>query len=110
MALANGGTLYLAEQEVLASAIDLAKLVVDKQITNVTLPPSMLKVLPDEELPHLDALVAAGEACTPDLVERWSPGRDFYNAYGPTEATVCASMYLCSDNENLPLVSYISRA
>ena len=102
MALANGGTLYLAEQEVLASAIDLAKLVVDKQITNVTLPPSMLKVLPDEELPDLGVMVAAGEACTPDLVERWSPGRDFYNAYGPTEATVCASMYLCSNNENQP--------
>jgi len=105
MALANGATLCLARQEVLASGIDMARYMDDKEVTNVTLPPSVLRVLSQDELPHLNTVIAAGEACTPELVERWAPGRDFFNAYGPTETTVCASMFLCDvvDNEAPPI-------
>lgn len=102
MALANGATLCLAKQEVLASGIKLADLLSEQAITNVTLPPSVLRVLPQGEFPALSTVIAAGEACTPDLVERWAPERDFFNAYGPTETTVCASMYLCDENDTLP--------
>jgi amino acid adenylation domain-containing protein len=102
MALANGGTLVLAPQEILASTLDLMKLLQDEQVTNVTLPPSVLKVMPSADLPHLRTVVSAGEACNEELVKQWAPGREFFNAYGPTETTVCASFYLCSEEDDGP--------
>ena len=99
MALCNGATLYLGRQETMASALELAQLLQEEEISHATLPPSMLRVLPTDNLSTLQKIISAGEACTPELVERWSPGRDFFNGYGPTETTVCASLYLCADRE-----------
>jgi amino acid adenylation domain-containing protein len=99
MALRNGATLCLARQETLASGHDLLQLMVDIGVTNATLPPSVLAVLPQEPLPDLETVISAGEACTAELVARWAPGRQFVNAYGPTETTVCASMHVCDEND-----------
>ena len=47
----------------------------------------------ERELPKLRVLLIGGEACPPALVKRWSrPGRDLLNSYGPTEATVTATL------------------
>ncbi len=37
-------------------------------------------------------LVVAGEVCGPELVERWGVGRELFDAYGPTEVTVQATV------------------
>ncbi|ARX89471.1 hypothetical protein SMD44_08958 [Streptomyces alboflavus] len=43
-------------------------------------------------LPHLRTLIVGAEACPPDLVAQWAPGRSrMINSYGPTEATVVAT-------------------
>src|SRR5262249_35685261 len=52
----------------------------------------VLAALEEVALTNLETVIAAGEASTAEIVERWAGGRRFFNAYGPTEATVCASI------------------
>ena len=91
-ALLAGATLYMAPRQQLVPSREMLQLMQRWQISVVTLPPSVLARLPESELPSLATLVSAGEACPEDLAMRWSKGRRFLNAYGPTEVTVCASI------------------
>src|SRR5262249_35827263 len=99
-AFAAGGSLHVYGKERLVPGADLERVLREDQITMVTLPPSVLEMLKDEGLPHLDTMIAAGEACAAEIVERWGRGRRFFDAYGPTEATVCASMGECEAGSN----------
>ncbi|MFO7587519.1 MAG: non-ribosomal peptide synthetase, partial [Gemmatimonadota bacterium] len=101
MALANGATLVVAGPEELVGTA-LAEVLARERIGVVTLPPSVLAVLPEAELPDLRVVVSAGEACGAELVDRWAGGRAFFNAYGPTETTVCAAMHRCEPGEGAP--------
>ncbi len=101
MALLAGAALCL-EQDSLLLGPALINVLRNKGITTVTLPPSVLATLPAEEFPALQTLIAAGEACTANLVATWGPGRRFLNAYGPTEATVCATVAECVDDNHKP--------
>ncbi len=94
MALLSGATLSLTNREMLSTGQGLLQVLAQDEITMVTLPPSVLAVVPEAELPNLKTIITAGEACSADLVARWGKDRRFFNAYGPTETTVCASMFL----------------
>jgi len=102
MTLCCGARLYLDSKNALLPGPDLVELFRKQKISHVTLPPSALAVLPKEDLPDLRGIVVAGEACSPDLVKQWSQNRNFYNAYGPTEATVCATIAKCTDSDRQP--------
>ncbi len=102
MALRVGAALHLASREDLLPGPTLIGLLRDHAITIVTLPPSVLAALPDQEFPALRQIVVAGEACPPDLVDRWARGRRFFNAYGPTETTVWASVEECRGDDERP--------
>ena len=99
MALLNGATLVMTDQESLTTGDGLLAVLRDEKINTVTLPPSVLAVVPNADLPDLQTIVTAGEACSLELVQQWGPGRQYVNAYGPTETTVCASWYETSDKD-----------
>ncbi|WP_308427523.1 amino acid adenylation domain-containing protein, partial [Streptomyces atratus] len=71
---------------------ELARVLQERAITHMMLPAAVLATLAERELPALRCVVAGGEACSAELVARWSAGRRMVNAYGPTETTVCATM------------------
>ncbi|HEX8243881.1 MAG TPA: condensation domain-containing protein, partial [Longimicrobium sp.] len=54
--------------------------------------------------PELRTVVSAGEAVDAATVERWSAGRAFVNAYGPTEVTVCAASARCEADGRVPAI------
>jgi amino acid adenylation domain-containing protein/non-ribosomal peptide synthase protein (TIGR01720 family) len=92
MALGCGAALYICSGETRQSPALLGRWLCDRRITHATLPPALLPHM-DEGLPYaLDALIVAGEACDPATAWRWAARVPLFNAYGPTEATVCASV------------------
>ncbi|MGA4363393.1 non-ribosomal peptide synthase/polyketide synthase [Ralstonia nicotianae] len=90
--LLSGATSVMAPPDDLVPGAPLAALLLRERVTHVTLPPAVLAVMPEDSLASVRYLIVAGEAVSPALVERWHHGRRMINAYGPTEATVLASM------------------
>ncbi|MFA6231850.1 MAG: amino acid adenylation domain-containing protein [Rhodanobacter sp.] len=107
MALRVGATLCLPKAKVPSPIIELGKILLEEQITAATLPPSALASLSSlqrpSEFPALELLVVAGEACSTGLAQPWMEHCRFINAYGPTEATVCATYAQCIPGESLSI-------
>ena len=62
------------------------------KVTVLCCVPTLLATI-ERDLPDLRILLVSGEACPQNLVKRWyRPGRTILNAYGPTEATVTATL------------------
>ncbi|MBS9386559.1 MAG: amino acid adenylation domain-containing protein [Dolichospermum sp. BR01] len=96
MAFGSGATLYLGTKDSLLPGMPLIERLRDYGITHITLPPSALAVLHQVELTTLQTIIVAGEACAVELIKQWSAGRNFFNAYGPTEGSVCATLAKCT--------------
>lgn len=91
--LLSGGTTVLCPQEALLSPPRLAELMRAARVTFACLPPAVLSLLAGEKLPGLRVLMSAGEELSSELVRRWlRPGLRFANGYGPTEATMGATL------------------
>lgn len=95
IALTTGATLCMVPREELLPGAPLLHTLRTQNINLVSFPPSVLAHLPETPLPSLHTIIVGGEACSAELVARWAPGRRFFNAYGPTEGTICATIGAC---------------
>ncbi|WP_156745241.1 condensation domain-containing protein, partial [Mycobacterium sp. 1165178.9] len=90
-ALLGGGRVVVVPEEVTGAPQDFHDLLVAEGVTVLTQTPSAVAALSPQGLESV-ALLLGGEACPPEVIEQWAPGRVVINAYGPTEATVYAAM------------------
>jgi amino acid adenylation domain-containing protein len=102
LALLSGATLVLAPREQLLPGQPLVDVLRGQAIDSALLPPSVLALLPTEGLETLRTLLTGGEACTAEVAAKWAPGRRFINAYGPTEASVIATLHACAPDGRKP--------
>lgn len=87
-----GATLWIAPREVTADPDALPLALIEQQITVLHAVPTLLALF-SRDIPNLRLINLGGEACPEALVSRWArPGRQVFNTYGPTEATVSASL------------------
>ena len=92
----------MAAQDTLLPGPDLVCLLREQRIQMMDMTPSLLEALPAAELPELHTIVVGGEACPSELVDRWGPGRKFWNTYGPTKATICTTTKQCVPGDGTP--------
>jgi non-ribosomal peptide synthetase-like protein len=87
-----GATLWVGPKEISGDPETLPRMLAANHVTVLHAVPTLLALFA-EEVETLRLINLGGEMCPESVVERWSrPGRQMFNTYGPTEATVSASL------------------
>ena len=101
IALYAGASIVLLTNEIIADPKVFEAYLNEKQVTFATLPPVYLSRLNKKALTTLKVLVTAGEAPNLKDAQVLSKHLNYFNAYGPTEYSVCASVYKIKGNEKV---------
>ena len=91
LAWAHGACLVPAPRALVRSGVELGPWLKEHGITVISTVPTLAGIWDDDALSNVRLLILGGEACPEYLVERLAPGRELWNTYGPTEATVVAT-------------------
>ncbi|WP_082734178.1 Pls/PosA family non-ribosomal peptide synthetase [Microbacterium hominis] len=91
LAWRHGACLVPAPRSLVRSGEDLAPWLLRQGITVVSTVPTLAAMWPADAIENVRLLIFGGEACPPELAARLvADGREVWNTYGPTEATVVA--------------------
>jgi non-ribosomal peptide synthetase-like protein len=89
-----GATLWLPPREIAGDPDNLPRALAEQGVTVLHAVPTLLALFA-QEVPSLRIINLGGEMCPQALVDKWAQadaGRQIFNTYGPTEATVSASL------------------
>ncbi len=87
-----GATLFVATPAMMGDPDKLPDLMEAAGVSVLDTVPTLLSLL-SRDIPSLRVIILGGEACPPSIAARWCrPGRMVFNSYGPTEATVVATV------------------
>lgn len=95
-----GACLVPVPRSQVRSGADLGPWLAEQEITVVSTVPTLAALWEPETLNEVRLLIFGGEACPPELTQRLvTEGREVWNTYGPTEATVVACASLLTGEE-----------
>jgi amino acid adenylation domain-containing protein len=94
--LTTGGRLVLVSKDDTRNSVELVSIIRRHQVTVFSTTPAMLNEVNKFPLPgHLAQVLVGGEALKRDYISNIAGKIAVYNYYGPTEATIAATWYLC---------------
>ncbi len=96
LALLSGATLHVVDRDTLLSPEGLRTLLRERRIDIWISTPALLERVADTDCPALRTVSTGGERCSGEVAARWSRNRRLLNVYGPTEATVFATIHECA--------------
>ncbi|AEF42505.1 Non-ribosomal peptide synthetase [Hoyosella subflava DQS3-9A1] len=91
MAFGAGASIVLVPPNVYGGE-ELTAVIRDHRVTHGFITPLGLASVDRDQVEHFQFVVVGGEAVPPDVVDHWAGGRRLFNGYGPTEATIVATM------------------
>ncbi|MGG8495336.1 amino acid adenylation domain-containing protein [Tenacibaculum sp. TC6] len=100
IALYAGSSIVLISEDTIANPLNFTNYITEHKVTFATLPPAYLSNLNKESLSTLRVLVTAGEAPNGKDARYFGKKINYFNAYGPTEYSVCATLYKVNGEEN----------
>ncbi|MRH91645.1 amino acid adenylation domain-containing protein [Nocardia sp. SYP-A9097] len=86
----TGATLVIVPAEIMGGP-ELGEVIRAERVTHAVLTPAVLGTLDPADQDRLRMLSVGGDVTTPELLAKWEPGRDYHNAYGPTETTIIST-------------------
>ncbi|OGI01228.1 MAG: hypothetical protein A2X42_06335 [Candidatus Margulisbacteria bacterium GWF2_38_17] len=105
VSLCSGATLYIPENTVYQSLNNLYEFLQYNAISLMDIPPSLLSIMDMSSMPEsLTTIIIGGEICQAQTIRKWAKKYRLINVYGPTEATICTSLSICSTDWNAPFI------
>ena len=92
MALGHGAKLHIIPQETAISPNLLDDYVNTSDITLCLITPALLPLLDHRKWERVKSIIIGGDVCSQSTAQLWSQQRQLFNAYGPSECTVCTTI------------------
>ena len=91
LAWRHGAALVPAPRSIVRAGAELGPWLAQRGVTVVSTVPTLAAMWDDASLAGVRLLILGGEACPEPLAWRLAAGREVWNTYGPTEATVVST-------------------
>jgi amino acid adenylation domain-containing protein len=99
--LAVGGTLCIISEAEKRNPVLLERFITAHRLDVATLPPAYLQLINLDGIRSMRKLITAGEAAIRDKASSFVQQGNYYNAYGPTESSICATTYKVAQGSDL---------
>jgi len=104
ISLLSGSRMCIVSEAVKGDTTLFSRYIEEQGVSWATLPPAFLKLLEVSELSGIRTLITAGEEAPIDKALAFSDlGNRYVNAYGPTETSICASVFSGDITAKVPI-------